>query len=110
MQQCVRPNRIVVLTPLLDDDGGFLQTVEDFAVEKLVAQFAIEDLDKTVVGRPAGPTEVEGDSIFVSPQAKVAGDEFRPVVDTYRRPFSSSSCVSRRTADNISPPYFLRQR
>jgi hypothetical protein len=33
----VRPDRVVVLSPLLDDDLAFLQAVEDFAVEQLIA-------------------------------------------------------------------------
>src|SRR5271155_4319837 len=34
----MRPDRVVLIAPLLDDDGGFLQAVEDFSVEAFVAQ------------------------------------------------------------------------
>jgi hypothetical protein len=33
----VRSDRVVVLSPLLDDNLGFLQAVEDFAVQQLIA-------------------------------------------------------------------------
>jgi hypothetical protein len=32
-----------VVAPLLDENLGFLEAVEDFAVEQLVAQLAVED-------------------------------------------------------------------
>src|SRR6266480_105852 len=33
---------MALLAPLLDDDGGFLQTVKEFSVETLVAELAVE--------------------------------------------------------------------
>jgi len=33
---------VVVFSPLLDDDLGFLQAVEDLTVQELVAQFCSE--------------------------------------------------------------------
>ena len=38
----MRSDRVVVFTPLLDDDLGFLEAVEDFAVEQFVPQLAVE--------------------------------------------------------------------
>ncbi len=38
----MRPDRVVVLAPLLDDDGGLLQAVEDLSVEQFIAQFPVE--------------------------------------------------------------------
>jgi hypothetical protein len=34
----------LLIAPLLNDDLGFLQAVEDFPVEALVTQFAVEGL------------------------------------------------------------------
>ena len=34
--------RVVVLAPLLDDDGGFLQAVEDFSIEQFIAQLGCD--------------------------------------------------------------------
>lgn len=38
----MRSDRVEVLAPLLDNDSGFLQAVEDFTVQAFVAQFAVE--------------------------------------------------------------------
>ena len=38
----MRSDRVVVLAPLLDDDLCFLEAVEDFAVEQLIAEFSVE--------------------------------------------------------------------
>lgn len=42
MKHAVRPHRVVVLAPALDDDLGLLERVEDLAVEQLVAKLAVE--------------------------------------------------------------------
>ena len=44
----MRPDRVVLIAPLLDDDGGFLQAVEDFSVEAFVAQLAAPASDMGV--------------------------------------------------------------
>jgi hypothetical protein len=41
----VRTNFIVLLAPLLDDDLSRLQGVENFTVEQLIPELAIEALD-----------------------------------------------------------------
>jgi hypothetical protein len=35
-------NGVVVMAPLADDDLGFFQAIEDFAVEQLIPQLAVE--------------------------------------------------------------------
>ena len=40
----MRADSVVLIAPLLDDDPGLLQTVEDFLIEAFVAQFAVEGL------------------------------------------------------------------
>src|ERR1700712_5149984 len=45
----VRPDSVVVPPPALDDDLGFLQRVEDFAVEQLVPELGVEALDVAVL-------------------------------------------------------------
>ena len=42
---------VVVTTPLLADDPGFLQIVEDFAVEQFVAKAGVEALDVAILPR-----------------------------------------------------------
>ena len=34
----MRPDRVVVTPPALDDDPGLVQRVEDFAIEQFIAQ------------------------------------------------------------------------
>jgi hypothetical protein len=41
----VRPERVVVASPLLDQDFGFRQRVEHLGVEQLVAQLAVDGVD-----------------------------------------------------------------
>ena len=49
----MRPDRVVLIAPLLDDDGGFFQAVEDFSVEAFVAQLTVEGLAIAVLPRAA---------------------------------------------------------
>src|SRR5262249_8054482 len=44
-KRCVRPDRVVVAPPALDDDLGLAESVEDFAVEQLVAQARVDLAD-----------------------------------------------------------------
>ena len=49
----MRPDGIIVTTPALDDDPGFLECVEDLAVEQFVPKLGVEALDVAVLpGRP----------------------------------------------------------
>jgi hypothetical protein len=41
----VRPSRVVAAPPALDDDLGLAESVEDFAVEQLIAQASVGALD-----------------------------------------------------------------
>lgn len=50
----MRSDRVVVLAPLLDDDLGLVQTVEDFPVEAFVAQLAVEGFAIAIFPRTAG--------------------------------------------------------
>jgi hypothetical protein len=45
----VRPDRVVVAPPALDDDLGLAESLEDFAVEQLIAQASVEALDVAVL-------------------------------------------------------------
>jgi hypothetical protein len=44
VERRVRSDRVVVFMSLFDDDLGFLQAVEDFTVQRLVAKFSVEGL------------------------------------------------------------------
>ena len=47
-------DRVVVVGPLLDEDLDFLETVEDFAIEQLVPQLAVEAFAIAVLPGAAG--------------------------------------------------------
>ena len=49
----MRSDGVVVTPPALDHDAGFVQRVEDFAVEQFVAQTRVEALDEAVLPRAA---------------------------------------------------------
>src|SRR2546423_10164857 len=49
----MRPDRVVVASPALDDDLGLAQRVEDLAVEQLIAKAGVEALDVAVLPRTA---------------------------------------------------------
>ena len=44
---------IVVASPALDDDLGLAQSIEDLAVEQLIAKASVEALDVAVLPRTA---------------------------------------------------------
>lgn len=50
----MRPDRVVVLTPLLDHDRGLCQRVEYLAVQQFIAQLAIEGLNVAVLPGATG--------------------------------------------------------
>ena len=50
----MRPYRVEVIAPLLDHDLGLLQAVEDFLVETLVTQLAVEGFTIAVLPWTAG--------------------------------------------------------
>ena len=74
------PDRVVVASPALDDDLGLAQSVEDLAVEQLIAKAGVEALDVAVLPR-ATPLDVGGlgtDSCDPFPHG--LGDELGSVV------------------------------
>lgn len=50
----MRSDRVVVLAPLLDNNGGFLQAVEDLPIEQFIAQFSVKGLAVAVLPGTAG--------------------------------------------------------
>lgn len=47
----MRSNRVVVDAPLFDQDASFIEAIEQFAVQKLVAELAIEAFTVTILPR-----------------------------------------------------------
>ena len=50
-KRTMRPDRVVVLAPAIDEDGCFSKCVEDFAVEELISELSIEALIVAVLPR-----------------------------------------------------------
>jgi len=76
----VRPDRVVVAPPVLDDDLGLAQGVEDFTVERLVAEASVEALDVAVLPRTA-PLDIGSLGADSSdPSLDGLGDELRSII------------------------------
>jgi hypothetical protein len=76
----VGPNRVVVASPALDDDLGLAQSVENLAVEQLIAKASVEALDVAVLPG-AAPLDVGGlGTDSRDPVLYRLGDELRSVV------------------------------
>jgi hypothetical protein len=59
IQRTVRPDAVVILPPCLDLIVGVGQGQERILIQAFGSEFAVERLDKRVVRRCAGATEVE---------------------------------------------------
>jgi hypothetical protein len=71
---------VIVMAPLVDDDLGFFQAVEDFAIEQFVTQFAVEGLTVTVFPRTSR-FDVQGFGANLSePIAHDLRSHFRAIV------------------------------
>ena len=78
----MRSDRVVLFAPLLDDDCGLLQAVEEFTVQAFVAQFAVEGLAVAVFPWAAGRNIERLCSELCEPAAYNLGRHLRAVVGT----------------------------
>jgi hypothetical protein len=76
----VRSDRVVVLAPLLDDDNGLLQAVEDFTVQAFVAQLSVEGFAIAVLPGTAGLDVERLCAELCEPAAHNPGGHLRTVV------------------------------
>ena len=84
----MRPYRIVVLSPTFDEHLRLRQSVEDFSVQKLVAELSVEGLVVSVLPGAAWFDEQGSDPDPSEPGPDGFGRELRAVVGAYviRRP------------------------
>jgi hypothetical protein len=68
---------MVVSTPILYFLPGVVKAQEPVRVQTFASELAIEGFDEAVVGRLARPREVQHDTLLVSPDTEIAGDELR---------------------------------
>ena len=53
-QAIVQPDGVVVAAPLPNDSFGLLQAVEDFSIQKLITQLAVEAFAVAILSGAAG--------------------------------------------------------
>ena len=78
----MRPHVIIVVPPRGDDLASFPETQEDVLIEALIAKFAVEALDESVVHRFAGLDVVPGDPIDCLLYTSFSRECLTLVVDT----------------------------
>ena len=97
----MRALRVVVSSPLFDQDLGLAQTVEDFSVEQLIAESGVETLAVSVLPRrprlDVGCLGANGRD----PVPDGLGDEFRPVVRAYEGGRAAQDEEVRQGVDDV---------
>lgn len=71
----------IVSAPILHFRTGVVKAHETVCVKAFAAELAIERFDKRIIGRLAGPREVEGDAFRVGPEIEIARDELAALMD-----------------------------
>lgn len=79
-ERAVRAHRVEVAPPAFDDDLRFSEGIEDFAVEKLVAEPGVERLDEAVLPWAAGRDVGGLRANCADPGLHSLGDEFGAVI------------------------------
>src|SRR5204862_1313287 len=79
--RAVRSDLVVVSTPSLAFSACLVEAEEPIGVQALSPKLAVQAFDECVVGRLAGPAEVESDAAHEGPQVELLTDEFRPIVE-----------------------------
>ena len=75
--------RVVVPSPLLNDDPGFIEAVEDLSVEQFISEPAVEALTVSVLSRAAWFDISRLRSNSCNPLSYGLSDELRAVVRPY---------------------------
>ena len=74
--------------PILYLRSRVVKAHEPVSVQALGAELAIETIDVAVIGRLAWPRKVEHDTVVISPEIKISGDEFAAIIDANGRGIS----------------------
>jgi len=89
----MRPFRVVILPPGLNDILGTVQADEDIIVQAFIPKLAVEALNISVLNRLARLNESQLDAVLVSPEIKGLADELRSVIDSYHFWKSACQCI-----------------
>ena len=76
----MRSDGVVMSSPLLDEDFGLMDRVENFAIEQLVAETAVEAFHIAVLPGAAGRDEGGLCADGADPVANALGDELRAII------------------------------
>jgi hypothetical protein len=110
----MRSQSIVVPSPLLDQDGGLFECVEDLPAQELVPQLPDERLDVSVLPRTARLVEQRPHAQSSQPVSERPGAELRAVVRPEMRRNAPADEQVRLGVQNIvgvdslTTPYFCR--
>src|ERR671912_1193787 len=99
----VRPDRIVVPAPCLDDDLGLLERVEDLAVEQLVPEFRVKALDVAVLPWAAWG-DIDGLCAYSrDPALDCLAGELGPIVGPYVAGHAAQDEEVGQHVDHVGP-------
>ena len=98
----VRPDLVVVLTPVRDARSGLLQCLEPLLVQALVPELAVEALDVAVLHRPARLDQDVSDTVGAGPGHEGAAGERGTVVATNcQRVAPEDSCLIKQPRHEV---------
>ena len=100
----VRPALVVELPPALDQHLGLGPAAEPFAVEQLLAQFAVEALHEAVLPRTARGDEGRADRGVAQPAHDLRRSELGAVVRAHERRLAVQPHQPRQGQDHILRP------
>jgi hypothetical protein len=100
----MRPQVVVLMTPVIDEQTGFLEGAEPVLVKAVIAEGAVEGLDEGVLDGLAGLDVVEVNLAPLSPEVKRLARELRAVVtgDGTRGSHRVTECIE-QIGHNGSP-------
>ncbi len=76
----MRPQVVVLMTPVIDKETGFFEGTEPVLVEAVIAEGAVERLDEGVLDGLTGLDVIEVNLAPLSPEVKRLARELRAVV------------------------------
>lgn len=77
----MRPHRVVIEAPLLDEQSGFFETCEPLLVQTLFPKATIEAFDVPVLRGLTRVDEVQLHSIVLGPDVQFLASKLRSIVD-----------------------------
>ncbi len=108
-QAAVGPMFVVILPPGFQLFPCIVQTHEPVFIEALCPQSAVEGFYESIVGRIAGPREVQLHLVPIRPEVQISADELRAVIHPDRRRLSLLGDHAFQNLDDVASPDARRQ-